>query len=338
MSRTLRRCLTLMRHIPVGGPSGGGRIDSERLLAVLAGADLAVSKRTLQRDLEALAAEFPELRCSVKSKPYGWYWHEHGPPLGVPLVSLSSALIHDLVERHLIAALPRVLVKGMRPAFENARRVLAESPDSSLAVWSRSVRALPHGYPRRPPEVRAPVLEVVYQALYRRQRFEADYRKPGNGKGNLRTYEVTPLGLVLRSGTLILVCTFWEYAEVNHLSLHRIQAARPLEKRARAPRGFNLDAHIDSGKLGFVMGPPLRLRARVRDMIAERLEDVPLGDDQRLSPPQDGWCELDVTVNDSMELRGWLRSLGPLIEVQRPRALREAMQSDVAALAALYAG
>ena len=119
--------------------------------------------------------------------------------------------------------------------------------------------------------MRGPVVEVVYESLYLGRRFEADYRKPTGGKRALRTYEVSPLGVVLRSGALTLVCTFWDYAEVNHLSLHRIQAARPLDTRVKAPRGFNLDQHIRSGKMGFVIGPPLRLRARVRDVIAERL-------------------------------------------------------------------
>jgi predicted DNA-binding transcriptional regulator YafY len=336
MTRTLRRYLTLMRHIPVGGASAGARIDTARLMAVLAGADLAVSKRTLQRDLEALAAEFPELRCSEKSKPYGWYWHGDAAPFGAPLLGLSAALMHDLVEKHLCAALPRALVKGLKPSFEQARRALHESPDSRLATWSRRVRAVPAGYPRQPPQVRGPVIEVVYEALYRGLRFEADYRKPGREKGKLRTYEVSPLGLVLRGGVLTLVCTFWDYAEVNHLSLHKIHAARPLETSVKVPRGFDLDAHIQSGKVGFLMGPPLRVRARVREAIAERIEDSPIATDQRVGAPSDGWCQLEASVPDSMELRGWLRSLGPLIEVLSPSSLRLAMIQDVAELREMY--
>jgi hypothetical protein len=38
-----------------------------------------------------------------------------------------------------------------------------------------------------------------------------------------------------------------------------------------------------------------------------------------------------------MELRGWLRSLGPLIEVIGPKKLRAAMAEDAAALQLLYA-
>jgi predicted DNA-binding transcriptional regulator YafY len=50
-----------------------------------------------------------------------------------------------------------------------------------------------------------------------------------------------------------------------------------------------------------------------------------------------GWCSLEAHVNDSMELRGWLRSLGPLIEVLGPKKLRSAMSEDAAALGRLYA-
>jgi predicted DNA-binding transcriptional regulator YafY len=104
-----------------------------------------------------------------------------------------------------------------------------------------------------------------------------------------------------------------------------------------SPRGFNLDEHIRSGKLGFLVGPPLVLKARVQAAIAERLEDMPIDPGQRLSRPQDGWCSLEAHVNDSMELRGWLRSLGPLIEVLGPKKLRSAMSEDAAALGGLYA-
>ena len=74
-----------------------------------------------------------------------------------------------------------------------------------------------------------------------------------------------------------MVCTFWDYTEVNHLSLHRIHAARPLDTSVKAPRGVDLDAHIRSGKVGFLVGPPIRLRARVRQAITERIEDTPIG-------------------------------------------------------------
>jgi predicted DNA-binding transcriptional regulator YafY len=331
MSRTLRRYLALVRHIP----PQGRRIGTDRLMAVLAGEGLAVTARTLQRDLEALQDEFTGLCCDDRSKPYGWYWREGSEPLGVPLVGVGAALAHDLVHRHLIAALPRTLVRALEPSFAHARKTLEDNPEARFSRWSRRIRALPTGLVRERPQVRGPVMEVVYEALYLGQRFEADYEK--GGAAAARAYEVNPLGLVLRDGAVTVVCTFWDYAEVNHLSLHRIRAARSSEKRVTSPRGFNLDEHIRSGKLGFLVGPPLTLKARVQAAIAERLEDMPIAPGQRISRAQDGWCSLEAHVTDSMELRGWLRSLGPLIEVLGPRKLRSAMSEDAAALGRLYA-
>lgn len=330
MSRTLRRYLALVRHIP----AQGRRIGTDRLMAVLAGEGLGVSARTLQRDLETLQVEFIGLCCDDRSKPYGWYWREGAAPLGVPLVGIGAALAHDLVHRHLIAALPRTLVRALEPSFAHARKTLEENPDARFSHWSRRIRALPMGLTREPPAVRGPAMEVAYEALYLGHRFEADYKK--GGAPEPRPYEVNPLGLVLRDGAVTLVCTFWDYAEVNHLSLHRIRAARSMQKRVTSPRGFNLDEHIRSGKLGFLVGPPLTLKARVQVPIAERLEDMPIDKDQRLSRAHDGWCNLEARVNDSMELRGWLRSLGPLIEVIGPKTLRAAMAEDASALRLMY--
>jgi predicted DNA-binding transcriptional regulator YafY len=330
MSRTLRRYLALVRHIP----AQGRRIGTDRLMAALQGEGLAITARTLQRDLETLQDEFTGLCCDDRSKPYGWYWREGAAPLGVPLVGVGAALTYDLVHRHLIAALPRTLVRALEPSFEHARKTLEDHPDARFARWSRRIRALPMGFAREPPEVRGPVMEVVYDALYMGRRFEADYQK--GGASEPRPYEVSPLGLVLRDGAVTVVCTLRDYAEVNHLSLHRIRSARSTDKRVTGPRGFDLDEHIRSGKLGFLVGPPLTLKARVQAAIAERLEDRPIDKDQRLSPAHDGWCSLEARVNDSMELRGWLRSLGPLIEVVGPKKLRAAMSEDVSALKQLY--
>jgi predicted DNA-binding transcriptional regulator YafY len=330
ISRTLRRYLALVRHIP----AQGRRIGTDRLMAVLAGEGLFVSARTLQRDLETLQVEFIGLCCDDRSKPYSWYWREGAAPLGVPLVGIGAALAHDLVHRHLIAALPRTLVRALEPSFAHARKTLDENPDARFSHWSRRIRALPMGLTREPPAVRGPAMEVVYESLYLGHRFEADYKK--GGAPEPRPYEVNPLGLVLRDGAVTLVCTFWDYAEVNHLSLHRIRAARSMQKPVTSPRGFNLDEHIRSGKLGFLVGPPLMLKARVQAPIAERLEDIPIDKGQRLSRAHDGWCNLEARVNDSMELRGWLRSLGPLIEVIGPKTLRAAMAEDASALRVLY--
>jgi predicted DNA-binding transcriptional regulator YafY len=330
MSRTLRRYLALVRHIP----PQGRRIGTDRLMAALEGEGLGVSARTLQRDLETLQGEFAGLCCDDRSKPYGWYWQEGAAPLGVPLVGIGAALTHELVHRHLIAALPRSLVRALEPSFAHARKALEESSDARFSHWSRRIRALPTGLAREAPAVRGPVMEVVYEALYLGHRFEADYKK--GGASEPRPYEVSPLGLVLRDGAVTVVCTFWDYADVNHLSLHRIRAARSLQKRATSPRAFNLDEHIRSGKLGFLVGPPLTLKARVQVAIAERLEDRPIDKGQRISKAHDGWCNLEAHVNDSMELRGWLRSLGPLIEVIGPKTLRAAMAEDASALRLLY--
>ena len=78
------------------------------------------------------------------------------------------------------------------------------------------------------------------------------------------------------------------------------------------------------------------LRA-ARPALAERLDEAPLGSDQQLATLDSKWCQLTATVNDSMELRGYLRSLGPLVEVRSPKKLRAAMRDDIEQLRALYA-
>src|SRR5690606_25670447 len=102
------------------------------------------------------------------------------------------------------------------------------------------------------------------------------------------------------------------------------------------PRAFSLERHIQSGALGFLLGEQIVLRLRIDAGVAVGLSESPLSTDQTLTEPDAGLCELTATVSDSMELRGYLRSLGGLAEVLAPPALRQAMAEEARAMAARY--
>ena len=135
---------------------------------------------------------------------------------------------------------------------------------------------------------------------------------------------------------LHLVCTLNEHKNPLHLVLHRVSKVRVQESKRKRPKGFQLDDYIAEGHLGFLVGKRISLKARVAQEYTLALADSPLGADQKLQPENAEWSRLSVGVNDSMELRGWLRSLGPLIEVLAPKSLREAMKADAQALSEMY--
>jgi predicted DNA-binding transcriptional regulator YafY len=317
-------------------PRAPRKIGTARMESLLAQQDIEVTRRSIQRDLESLSQVFIDLRCDNSTKPYGWCWHGDSPLLEMPAMGMRHAVTFELLRQHLAHVLPRATVKTLAPHFSRAREVLAQNPDAKMARWPRKIRVVPNGLPRLAPNVPAPLLDRVYTALLEERRLLIRYRK--RAATEPAEYEVSPLGLVLRNGTMILVCTFWDYDNVNQMLLHRMTSVAAVDKSVKPPRGFALDDYIASGAIGFQQGDkPLKLRALVDARIATGLHEAPLSKDQQFKPHRDPNAELlTATVADTTELRTWLRSHGPLIEVLSPKKLRSEMADDARATAKRY--
>jgi predicted DNA-binding transcriptional regulator YafY len=203
-----------------------------------------------------------------------------------------------------------------------------------VSTWASKVRVFPRGLSLEPPNVDKATLALVYDALLENRRFEVTYRI--RGEKNDRAFEVNPLGLVVRGSLLTLVCTIGKSDAPRQLHLHRMRDARPTTRAAHVPSGFDLDAHIREGNLSFLLGEKMRLRARFGEVVVPTLEETPLSKDQKLTRQPDGRVILDATVPDTLELRGWLASYGPHVEVLEPSELREQIGRQARETAALY--
>ncbi len=329
-AETVHRLWTLLRLIP----RRPRRADTGALKRQLDAEGIDVTPRSIQRDLQHLAARFPNLHRDERSKPYGWSWDGDVPLLEIPGMGLASAVTFELVQAHLTHALPRSTLRTLDPYFARAREVIRKTASAKLARWPSKVRVLPRGLSMRAPEVSSRVLDVVYSALLEERRLRAHYRP--RHASEAKKYELNPLGLVVRDGTLSLVCTFFDYEDPHYVLLHRMSQAELLESAARRPKGFDLDAFLARGGVGFVHGDPIALEARVAREVAITLHETPLGTDQELTPAGDEHELLRATVPNTLELRGWLQSYGPLIEVKKPAELRKELAESARQLAAMY--
>jgi predicted DNA-binding transcriptional regulator YafY len=224
-------------------PRAPRKIDSASIEHLLASEGIEIGRRSIQRELESLATSFPALGCDRRSKPYGWSWDRDAPTLEVPGMSLSQAVTLDLVRSYLVQALPRSTLRSLSPYFERARETLEKNRGARLTRWSGKVRVVPRGQAMRPADVPAKVLDGVYTALLEERRLRASYRPRGSSKQ--KEYTINPLGLVLRDGTLVLVCTFSGYEDIRQVLLHRMSRAELLDAAATVPKGFDLDAHVE---------------------------------------------------------------------------------------------
>jgi len=332
VSLAVKRQWLMLRLVP----RAPRKIDARRLQRLLEQDGVDVTVRSIQRDLESLSEVFFDLSCDRRSKPYGWSWDAKSPLLEIPNMGVRSAVTFELVRQYLASLLPRVTWKALEPHFKLARGVLRHNPLAKMGRWPGKVRVVPRGLPFATPDVPPSVLDPVYEALLEERKLAVRYRK--RGAKHAASYEVSPLGLVTRNGTLVLVCTTAGDDEetVKQMLLHRMSRAEIMDRPAVRPRGFRLDDYIDSGALGFRRGGTLKLKALVHEVVAVSLHEAPISADQQLRPRGDGWAVLKATVTDTVELRTWLQGHGAYVEVLGPKKLRHEFAATAQALHRRY--
>ena len=135
MNDTLMRQWAMLRLIP----RFPRRIDTPTIHSQLLGQGMAVSLRTVQRDLNSLATTFP--LDFDESKPQGWCWQEGASQLEIPSMDAHAALTFNLVEQYMQNMLPRSTLNQMAPWF-NAAEGVANSQVSYISKWRDKLRVI----------------------------------------------------------------------------------------------------------------------------------------------------------------------------------------------------
>ena len=320
MSDTMLRHWELLRAIP----RAPRQIDVAALMRKLETAGYKTTKRSVQRDLNQLSGVFP-LMCDDRSQTYGWSWSADAPSFDLPAMDGPTALTIRLIEQFIPTLLPPAIRDLLAPQFVRARAVLGANPDNPLKAWADCVRVVPREMPLLPPKFNNDAVRIVYEALLAGKRFTAEYRSRAPDTDELKTYEVSPLGLVARGNLLYLVCTLWDYQDIRQLALHRVLSAGPTKKPVTKPEGFDLDHYIESGEFQYPVGPMIQLRAIFRRAAAAHLVETPLSDDQLIESVDFDHVCVSARVRDTEQLRWWLSAFGPLVTVQAPKELAQVM-------------
>ncbi|QXP84747.1 WYL domain-containing protein [Methylococcus sp. ANG] len=314
-------------------PREPGGVTAQQLQAKLAGIDplYEVHKRTVERNLMALMSVFPAL--DYRAGPNGnlWFWQKDAV-LDIPKLDAKTALMFRLAEAFLAPVLPRSTLSELRPHFRRAQEILDAAGDDQHSIWPAKVQVIPNSQPLLHPDVRPDILEVVYAALFEDRRFQARYR-PRNGPA--RDYEVSPRGLVIRDGIIYVVATLFEYTDLKHLVLHRMETASLLDSPVSPMRSFKLERYaktcfdypldVLSVTTSGTVTPPAKLKVQLLfdAEIAVHLEESPLSEDQRSERLPDGRVRFRATVANTQRLRWWLLGFGDRVEVLEPPALRD---------------
>jgi len=294
----------------------------------------ATTKRTIERDLNALSESFPIL-LDDRDKPYGWSWKKDAPALTVPGLTAPQALAFALVRQFLGPLLPASTVAELNDHFEAAEKLLGSLPKTrGIPSWTGKVRVVPPAQPLLPPKTNPKVQATVYEALLVNRQIQIAYHK--RGATAPVEYTVHPLAVVQRGPVTYLVCTLFNYKDVLLVALHRILSAIMLEDPSNYPKDFKLDEYLASGALNFGQGEQVNLELIFAKDAAEHLHETPLSEDQQIEPFDDARVRVTATVAESPQLTWWLLAFGESVEVVKPARLRADMARTAAELARLY--
>ena len=288
------------------------RIDTGRIRDGLERLGYSITLRSIQRDLNKLAAVLP-LSCD-ESKPQGWWWQAEAGLLEIPGLDPQAALVFKMAEQHLKQVLPASTLDALRPWFRAANGVL-DAQSEGVGDWADKVRILPSGPPLIPPIVDPDVQSAIYRGLFENRRLVLSYKPRGK---LVKDYEMSPLAIVQRGHLIYIVCTLWDYGNPMLMLMHRIKKATLLDKAIEPPAGFQLDRYIEEGELSYRLGKPMKLVAVFSPDAVTLFEEAPVAADQRLDKLPDGRVRLTATVANTRELRSWLKGFGSAVEVQRP--------------------
>ena len=329
---TLYRRWLILGMIPRYGNSITVARIVEQLLAIT---NLeAISTRSVQRDLEELSGKLP-LVSVQQGRTLEWSWME-GKQITLPAMDPHTALTFQLVNSYMNSMLPKSSSRYLQPYFRNAADVLEGNPEFPLSHWLDQVRVMPRSLRMEPPSFEEGVPETVYDALLRKRRICASYRPRGEKRA--KNYpDLNPLGLVFVESLIYLVASIKDYPNPVQFLLHRMESAALLEKPVTAPPGFSLQGYIESGEFSYpIGGNKIRLKALFERDAAAYLYETPLPGTLSLADHDADTILLEAEIEDSHQLRWWLKGFGAQVEVLEPQQLRRDFKEMATSLRALY--
>jgi predicted DNA-binding transcriptional regulator YafY len=177
-------------------------------------------------------------------------------------------------------------------------------------------------------------LDVVLRGLVDQRALRLEWTAP-RGEGTA-AYDLEPYTLALVDGTLHLIGRSRADDRIVRLALEGIRAVALGEERFEYPKRYSPEKYTD-GVLGLVEGGETDVSILIRSEQAVRLVRARrLHPSQRFIRQQGGAAILSMRVRGTEELKDWILSLGPRVEVIAPRGLRDDVRRAHVEAAALY--
>lgn len=315
-------------------------------LAQLA-ADMEVSERTIQRDLELLQ----ELGFPIEhdQDEYGKRFWRMPPSFfksGSLNLSMTEAISLHLARQFLDPLRGTSFAEGLESILQKIHSLIPQKArdyfaDLSSMITVRSLAAT--DYSRHAEEIRILdqaireriTVQISYRSLWRREQYETLFE---------------PYGLILHLDDLFLVGKSHRANALRVFKISRILGVQTTRERFERPEDFNLET-LFRNSFGIVRSEqsPVPVSVLFSGPAAEVVEERIWHDSQRLQwlPPEQNLFEpagddheaLLVTfeLSDLVEFKSWVKGFGECAVVLSPEWLREEIRQELLQAAEHYA-
>lgn len=337
---TLERRTRLLAEIALAEKAG---IDAASLHARLL-QEGAISLRTVQRDLELLAADGAIASDGHHGQPR-WSLAKGArlPSAQAPAKPLAS---HELKSARVALSivtlyeqashlLHHAALDDLREQYLRSREVL-DKFQRHEGRWLGKVVSGSQQLQLRQAPIDEALLRDIQLALL--EGYQLDARYHSRRSATEQHMALNPLGLSYRDSSIYLICTKVGETQVRALPLQRFRSVTAKRSRSiQSPQGFDLQTHARQETL--LAAEPIPLKLRINAALRERLDsaETPLAEHQRLSPLGDGWWLLECEIAHTRELQWWVLAHGATVEVLEPPALRQAIAQCAREMAGFYA-
>lgn len=328
-NKTLSRQWELLDILPTRQPG----ISVTDLYQKLLDLGFTMTRRTVERDLEALSNAFP-LICDMADGVQHWRWMDSKKNV-LPGMTVAEAMMLEIVQGTLKTMLPAALFESLDRRFSQAKLKMQTLGDSNNnSVLADKIAVVSPSLPLTPPEVNVSFYEAVQQALTTGKQLSAVYTPMHDQQQ--KTYTLNPLGLVQRGHVSYLVASVADYTDVLLFALHRFTELTLSTNKAKSPPNFVLADYVTQGAMQFGSGKAITFVARVAPYLSRILTEAPIATDMTLTLQADGWYQLTATVFDGWQLQWWILSHSRAIEVLAPADLRQEIIDKLTEAAGLY--
>lgn len=294
--------------------------------------DLAVTTRTIRRDLAALQeAGFPLFDEHDENGRARWRLDGRvlkGLDTGFTLQELCALyLSRNLLET--VAATP--FQRDLGFAFARLEKLLSPRMRQFLDLLPAVLTAKAGPRARTAPASTALVQKLLEATLHHRV---ATMRYHSVSSGGVKDYLVHPSRLAFAQGGIYLLAYVPAYGDVRTFAVERIRHVS-LEKQTFTPeRPVGEDVFANS--LGVNTGSAARVEIAFAPDVAPYIRARVWHTSQQLREDADGGLLLVMDVCHDWALRSWVLSWGRFARVVTPAALAEELRSDLQAAAERY--